>query len=188
MTTGPHDHQASPWPLGQLDKLIHEDATQQCGNVQVHAPCIACPVQTTLQFLLLDAVTSLPSPSEIVSLQKGPNFFLFFFSTSFTIATCRKFGLPFLGKAQQPQEQLPIPISGCSIFVHPNNGMAESASLGFLMCTQMLRHASVNGGCTDAVRESALKTAPGRKIPCHTGDPNPPKYCTSAFQLGGSIS
>ena len=26
------------------------------------------------------------------------------------------------------------------------------------------------GGCTDTVRESALKVDSGRKIPCHTGE------------------
>ena len=29
-----------------------------------------------------------------------------------------------------------------------------------------------HGGCTDTVRESALKVDSGRKIPCRTGEPN----------------
>ena len=35
--------------------------------------------------------------------------------------------------------------------------------LGFLTCTQMLMHAVAHGGCTDTVRESALKADSGRK-------------------------
>ena len=33
------------------------------------------------------------------------------------------------------------------------------------------------GGCTDTVRESALKDNTGRKIPCRTGDSNLRQYC-----------
>ena len=41
------------------------------------------------------------------------------------------------------------------------------------MRTQMLMHAIAHMGCTDTVRESALKVDSGRKIPCHIGDSNP---------------
>ena len=41
----------------------------------------------------------------------------------------------------------------------------------------MLMQAIVHGGCTDTVRESALKADSGRKIPCRTGDSNPRQYC-----------
>ena len=41
-----------------------------------------------------------------------------------------------------------------------------------LTCAQMLMHATAYGGCTDTVRESALKVDSGRKIPCRTGDSN----------------
>ena len=37
------------------------------------------------------------------------------------------------------------------------------------------------GDCMDAIRESALKTDPGRKIPCRTRDLNPCQYCTWLF-------
>ena len=40
---------------------------------------------------------------------------------------------------------------------------------GFLTCTRMLMHAIANGGCTDTVRESALKADSGRNIPFRTG-------------------
>ena len=33
-------------------------------------------------------------------------------------------------------------------------------------------HAIVHGGCTDTLRESALKVDSGRKIPCRTGESN----------------
>ena len=44
-----------------------------------------------------------------------------------------------------------------------------------LTCSQMLMHAIANGGCTDTVRESALKVDSGRKIPCRTGESNLPQ-------------
>ena len=40
---------------------------------------------------------------------------------------------------------------------------------GLLTCTQMVMHAIAHGGCTDTVRESALKADSGRNIPCRTG-------------------
>ena len=42
-------------------------------------------------------------------------------------------------------------------------------------------HATAHGGCTDAVRESALKVDSGRKVPCRTGDSNPRQYCARLF-------
>ena len=49
--------------------------------------------------------------------------------------------------------------------------------LGFLTCAQMLTHAIAQGGCADAVRESALKADSGRKMYCRTGDSNQCQYC-----------
>ena len=37
--------------------------------------------------------------------------------------------------------------------------------LGFLTCTQMLLHSTANGDCTNIVRQSAMKSDTGRKIP-----------------------
>ena len=55
-----------------------------------------------------------------------------FCNTSFTF-----FGSPNLGKATAAaRAALPIPISMCSIFVCPNNGMAASA-WDFLTCEQI---------------------------------------------------
>ena len=54
-------------------------------------------------------------------------------------------------------------------------------SLGLFTCTQMLMHAIAHGGCTDTVRQSALKGDSGRKIPCRTGDSNPRQYCAWLF-------
>ena len=64
---------------------------------------------------------------------------------------------------------LPIPISVCIIFLCPNHGIQHGCQcLGFLTSAQMLRHATAHGGCTDTVRESALKVYSARKIPCRT--------------------
>ena len=43
---------------------------------------------------------------------------------------------------------------------------------GSWTCAQMWMHAIAHGGCTDTVRESALKVDSGRKIPCRTGESN----------------
>ena len=45
----------------------------------------------------------------------------------------------------------------------------------------MLMNAIAHRGCTDTVRESALKADSGRKIPCRTGDSNPQQYCAWLF-------
>ena len=47
----------------------------------------------------------------------------------------------------------------------------------------MLMPAIAHGGCTDTVRESALKADSGIKIPCRTGDwnPNPRQNCARLF-------
>ena len=39
----------------------------------------------------------------------------------------------------------------------------------------LLLHAIAHEGCTDTVRESALKADSGRKIPCRTGESNLPQ-------------
>ena len=43
---------------------------------------------------------------------------------------------------------------------------------GSLTCAQMLMHAIAHRGCTDTVRECALKADTGRKISCRTGESN----------------
>ena len=53
--------------------------------------------------------------------------------------------------------------------------------LGFLTCVQMLMHAIAHGGCTDTVRESALKVDSGRRSLCRTWDSNPRQYCARLF-------
>ena len=44
--------------------------------------------------------------------------------------------------------------------------------LGSLTCEQMLMHAIAHEGCTDTVRESALKADSGKKILCRAGESN----------------
>ena len=53
------------------------------------------------------------------------------------LVPCGKFGWPYLGKPQQPQEQhyIPIPISVCSIFLCPNNGVAANVWHFKSVCT-----------------------------------------------------
>ena len=95
---------------------------------------------------------------------------LFYSSTSFI--PCGKFGSPYLRKATSAaRAALPIPNSACGIFVCPNKRYGCQC-LGSLTCAQMLVHAIAHEGCTDTVRESALRANSGRKIPCRTGESN----------------
>ena len=50
------------------------------------------------------------------------------------VVPCGKFGSPYPGKAQRPQEQcyIPIAISVCSVFLCQNNGMSASVCSIFL--------------------------------------------------------
>ena len=102
---------------------------------------------------------------------------------------------------QYSRAALPIPISVCSSFVCPSNGMAARFGilgfgigigilgfgigieiLGFVTCAQMLMHAIDHWGCTATVKESALKGDSGRKIPCRTWDSNPRQtFCVWLF-------
>ena len=97
--------------------------------------------------------------------------------------TCRKFGLSYLGKAQQLQEQCCPFLLVSAVFSCVQTMVCGCQGLGFLMCAQILIPAITHMGCTDTVRESALKVDSGRKIPCCTGDWNPCQYCTLFFQL-----
>ena len=121
---------------------------------------------------------------------------------------CRKFRLPYLGKAQQQQEQrypflsvcaafscvqtaLPIPISVCSIFLCPNSATRSYQCVQyfrvsnnrdvwvFVTCSQMVMHAIARA----AVRGSALEVDSGRKISRRIGDSNsnPRQYSTWLF-------
>ena len=86
------------------------------------------------------------------------------FYTSFI--PCKKFRLPYLSQAKAAATAvLPVPNGACGIFVCPNKGMATNA-WDFLTCAQMLMHVIAYGGCTDTVRESALKADSGRKTSC----------------------
>ena len=83
---------------------------------------------------------------------------------------------PYLGMATAAERTaLSVPNSACSIFVYPNEGCGCQC-LGSLTCAQMLMHAIAHEGCTDSVRESALKVDSARKtkIPCRTGESNVP--------------
>ena len=115
-------------------------------------------------------------------------FFSFFFFSSFLIFHCSLreiwFTLPEQGAAAT-RAALPIPISVCCISMCPNNGMAASVC-GFLTHTQMLSHA--HRGCTNTVRESALKVDSGRKIPCCIRDLNPHQHCTWLFSQSSTNS
>ena len=75
-------------------------------------------------------------------------------------------------KAQQPKEQRYPFLSVCAVF---------SCVQTCLTWAQMLMQAIAHGGCTDTVRESALKVDSGRKNRCPTGDSNPRQYCAWHF-------
>ena len=85
---------------------------------------------------------------------------IFFFFYKYFIVPCGKFGSPYPGKAQQPQEQR-YPLLWCVQYFHVSKQWYGCQCLGCLTCAHMLTHAAAHGGCTDTVRESALKLTLG---------------------------
>ena len=73
------------------------------------------------------------------------------------IVPCGKFGSPYLGKAQQPQEQR-YPF----LVVCQNNGMAANV-WDLVTCAQMLMHEIAHGGDVPTPPESALELTLGEK-------------------------
>ena len=69
----------------------------------------------------------------------------------------------------------------CVQYFPVSKDWSDCQCLGFLTCTQMLMHAIAHGGCTDTVRESALKADSGRKVPCRTRELSLGQYCTWIF-------
>ena len=77
-----------------------------------------------------------------------------------------------------------IPIScQCVQYFRVSKQWYGCQCLGCLTCTRILMHVIAHGGCTDTVRESALKVDSGIKIPCRTGDSksNPRQNCARLF-------
>ena len=104
----------------------------------------------------------------------------FLFSTSLSL--CGKFGSPLPGKTHSSRKSSATHSCQCvQYFPVSKRRPYGSQCWGFLTCAQMLMHAIAHGGCTDTVRESALKVDSGRKIPCRTGDSNPRQYCAWLF-------
>ena len=88
---------------------------------------------------------------------------------------CGIFGSPYLGKAQQLQEQRLYPVQ----YFRVSKQWHGCQGLGLLTCAQMLMHVIAHGsfGTQGTVTESALKVDSGRKIRCRTWDSNPRQYC-----------
>ena len=117
-----------------------------------------------------------PSPLSLVS----PYLFVYTcFSTSLSLVG-NSGRLTWVIKAHLPQEQLGSRfLSLCVQYFCVSKQLHGSQCLGLSTCAQMLMYAIARGGCTDTVRESALKADSGRKIPCCTGDSNPRWYFQS---------
>ena len=105
-------------------------------------------------------------------------FFSFFFSLFFLALNSSLAGnsgrLTWV-RLQQPQEQRYPFLTVRSVFSCLHTRVWLRCVGFFLTCTQMLKHAIAHEGCTDTVRESALKVDSGRKIPCRTGESNLPQ-------------
>ena len=101
-----------------------------------------------------------------------------FFNTSSPLREIRV-TLPAEGTAAA-RAALPIPISVCSI-VRVSKQWCGCTCFGFLTCTRVQMHAMAHWGCTDTVRESALKVDSGRTVPCRTVDSNPRQYYAWLF-------
>ena len=97
-----------------------------------------------------------------------------------------KFGSPYLGKAQQLQQQQYPFLSMCTVFscVQTMVWLKADVLFGvFNVRTDVDVCDSTQGGCTDTVRESAPEIDSGEKIPCRTGDSNPRQHCAWLFSL-----
>ena len=121
---------------------------------------------------------------------------------------CGKFGSHYPGRhssckssathsyqcVQYSRAALPIPISVCSSFVCPSNGMAARFGtlgfgigigiLGFVTCAQMLTHAIDHWGCTATVKESALKGDWEKKSLAAPGTRTRVRLFASGFSVG----
>ena len=104
--------------------LIHRCLINICLRF-CHSSCLALLVSSVSVFLLLPP----PSPP--------PSFFLFFFFFFFFFVSCGKFGSPYLGEAQQPQEQRDPFLSVCAVFSCVQT-MVRLPGLGiFNVCTEV---------------------------------------------------
>ena len=106
------------------------------------------------------------------------NFYTDFFQYFFV--PCRKFGLPYLGKAQKPQEQRYPFLSVCVVFSCVQT-MVWLPVFGIFNMLTDVDACDCTRGCTDTLRESTLEVDSGRKIPCCTRDLNLGQYCTWLF-------
>ena len=96
------------------------------------------------------------------------------------LVPCGKFELPYLGKAQQPQEQRYSFLSVSAVFLCVQT-MVWLPVFGILKCTPTLVPAIAHRGWTDTVKESALEVDTRRKIYCHTRYSDPHQHCTWLF-------
>ena len=106
--------------------------------------------------------------------------FFFKLCLFYFIVPCGKFGSPYLGKGQQPQEQRYPFLSVCAVFSCVQTTVWLPVS-GIFSVRPDIDACHCTGGCTDTVRKSALEVGYGRKIPCHTGDSNPRQCCAWLF-------
>ena len=93
----------------------------------------------------------------------------------------RKFGPPYLGKAQQPQKQRDPFLPGCAVF-----SCVQTITLVWLfgifnVRTDVDASLFTHRVCRNTVRESALEVDSGGEIPCCTRDSNPHQYCAWLF-------
>ena len=97
----------------------------------------------------------------------GPSAVLYFIKLINPVGNCGRLS------TAAARAALPVPTSVCSICV-----------VWLPMCGVLYMHTDVmdsiaHGDCTNTVRESAQKCDPGRKMPCPTGDSNPPRPALS---------
>ena len=128
------------------------------------------------------------------------SFFFFFFLTLYNCIVPMGFiqweiRVAFPGESQLRQSRATQTMvhAGCfSVFIIHRT---LTWTTGSLTCAQILMHAIAHGGVRTHVRESALKVASGRKIPCRTGESNlrqrrngPMLYQLSYMGAGGRCS
>ena len=98
---------------------------------------------------------------------------------------CGKFGLSYLGKAQQLQERrYPfLPVCVCVQYFSVSKQWYGCQCLEFWAYVQMLMSAIAHRGCTDTVREPPLEVDSGEKNPLPHRGLEPASVLRLAYQL-----
>ena len=108
---------------------------------------------------------------------------IFFYSCIVAMRFLPRIQVAFPGESWRRQSRATQPTVHVGCFSVSIIHRTLTCTTGSLTCTHMSMHAIAHGGCTDTVRESALKVDFGRKIHCRSGESNLPQLGPSCWIL-----